>query len=378
MTKKALLVTRVSGFVPQFEMNNVRILQEMGYEVHYAANYQQVVYGKDNSRLMNTGIIRHQIPFGCSPFSPDSWRCYRQLKELLQKENFDLIHCHMPITGILTRMAAHKVEKKQAEQHVPVLYTAHGFRFFKGAPLANWTYYIPERYLARYTDCLLLNNQEDYERAKRFPVRGSIEYIPGVGMRPLPEPDPSFDLHSHFDIPADHKIIVSVGELSEIKNHMTVIKAMDRFRRDAATCLICGQGPLEQELEKAIHEMHLEHKVILAGYCENIPDILQQSDLFVFPSIREGLPVSMMEAMQAGLPVLAADIRGNHDLIEDGKGGFLFDENLTEDYVRGIRYFLDYPKEAVRMGKWNKERVKNFDIRIVSEKMREIYKGLLH
>lgn len=374
MNKKALLVTRVSGFVPQFEMNNVHILQEMGYEVHYAANFQDIVYGTDNARLTGSGIIRHHIPFGRSPFSLDTRRCYKQLKMLLMTEDFDLIHCHMPVTGVLTRKAAHKVYRKA----VPVLYTAHGFHFFKGAPLANWMYYIPEHHYARYTDCLLLINEEDYERGKRFPVRGSVEHIPGTGLPPFPEPDPSFDIHARFGIPGSHKIVVTVGELTEEKNHAALIRAMDRFRRHNVTLLICGQGALMDHLRQIVDEMCLTHRVILAGYCDHIPDILRQADMFAFPSVREGLPVSVMEAMQAGLPVMAADIRGNHDLIEDGKGGFLFEENLTEDYIHGIRYFLDYPDEGIRMGHWNKKRVKAFGLDAVSARMREIYQGFQH
>lgn len=347
----------------------------MGYEVHYAANYQTVVYGRDNSRLTGTGIKRHHIPFGRSPFSPDVWRCYERLKKLMLEEQFDLVHCHMPLTGILTRKAAEKVRKITGKK-APVLYTAHGFHFFGGAPLKNWIYYIPERHYARFTDRLLLINEEDFARGKNFPLRGNAEYIPGVGMKPLPEADPDFQLHTHFNIPKDHKIVVSVGELTPLKNHITMIKAMDRFRQEPISYLICGCGPLEQELQRAIRELHLEKTVILAGYCTNIPDILRQSDIFAFPSKREGLPVAMMEAMQAGLPVLAADIRGNSDLLEDGRGGFLFTENRTADYAKAIRYFLKYPDEALRMGQWNQERVKNFSLDKVEKRMREIYRDV--
>ena len=77
--KKVLLVTTVSGFVPQFELNNVRILQSMGYEVHYAANYNTPSYGNDNHRLDGTGIVRHQIDFVRSPFKTQNLTVYRQL-----------------------------------------------------------------------------------------------------------------------------------------------------------------------------------------------------------------------------------------------------------------------------------------------------------
>lgn len=372
MSKKALLVTRVSGFVPQFEMNNVKILQEMGYEVHYAANYNTVVYGGDNTRLADTGIKRHSIHFCRSPFSLAVWRSYKELVQLMLEEKFDLVHCHMPMTGILARKAAEKV-RKMTGRRAAILYTAHGFHFFKGAPFGNWLYYMPERHYARYTDKLILINQEDYERGRRFPVRGSVEFVPGVGMKTLPEQDSSFHLREAYGIPQDHKIVVSVGELTESKNQVTLIRAMDRFRSEKLSCIICGTGPLRDQLEQKIKEMYLQEKVILAGYCTNIPDILRQSDFFAFPSQREGLSVALMEAMQAGLPIMAADIRGNHDLIEDGKGGFLFTENLLEDYVQAMQYFMKYPEEAERMGDWNKKQVKNFSLGVVEKRMREIY-----
>ena len=171
--KKALLVTRVSGFIPQHEMNNVKILQEMGYEVHYATNLNIVVYGKDNSRLEGAGIITHQIDFQKSPFSKNVSKAYRQLLRLMLEESFDLVHCHMPLSAVVTRLAAQKV-RRQTGKHIPVLYTAHGLHFYSGAPLQNWIYYPIERYLAKYTDRLILINQEDYQRGLHFPIRGKV------------------------------------------------------------------------------------------------------------------------------------------------------------------------------------------------------------
>ena len=86
--RKALLVTHVSGFVPQFEMNNVRILQKMGYEVHYASNFNNPSYGYDNSRLEGTGIICHQVDFERSPFKLKNAAAYRQLKKLMEEHGW--------------------------------------------------------------------------------------------------------------------------------------------------------------------------------------------------------------------------------------------------------------------------------------------------
>ena len=177
MSKKALLVTTVSGFVPQFEMNNVHILQSMGFEVHYAANYHTPSYGDDNHRLDGTGIVRHQIDFVRSPFRLDNLTAYRQLKQLMREHQFQLIHCHTPMGSVLTRLAAHRTNTR------PVIYTAHGFHFYSGAPLKNWLFYYPvEKFLSRYTDQQICINHEDYRRASAKFHSTYTDYIPGAGI----------------------------------------------------------------------------------------------------------------------------------------------------------------------------------------------------
>lgn len=397
--KKALLVTRVSGFIPQHEMNNVKILQEMGYEVHYAANYNTVVYGKDNHRLDGTGIIRHQVDFVRSPFSSDTRRAYRQLVELLQENEFDLLHCHMPISGVLARAAAHSVQKKTGRR-MPVLYTAHGFHFHTGAPLANWVYYPVERYMARYTDRLILMNEEDCKRAQRFPIRGRVEHISGVGLNlkqfegrtkreyglgHRPDKEAPGSLHERFQIRQGDAVLISVGELTKGKNNMAMIQAMKELGDLPVSYVICGSGPMEQQLRDCVSELGLEERVKFAGYVTDVPDLLWQADCFVFPSRREGLPVVVMQAMAAGLPVVASRIRGVSDLIEHSKGGYLVEGHEPEDYAVKVRRLFEekYGKTAVprekrreQMGTWNRERVKEFSLEKVDGQMRRIYQGI--
>lgn len=388
--KKALLVTRVSGFIPQHEMNNVKILQEMGYEVHYATNLQVVVYGKDNSRLEGTGIITHQIDFCRSPFSSDVKKSYRQLKELLRQEKFDLIHCHMPMSGVVCRLAAEKVRREDGRQ-VPVLYTAHGLHFYTGAPLKNWIYYPMERYLARYTDRLLLINQEDYKRGQTFPIRGKVEYVPGVGIRPedyqslVPDRMVIERLLGRTLSP-ETNLLLDVGELSRRKNHHLLVEMMAELRDMDLICIIGGTGAEKSALEALIHEKGLEQKVFLPGYIEDVKQFLSAGDCFVFPSYQEGLPVAVMEAMAAGLPVVASRIRGVTDLVEHGKGGYLVQGFDPVDYAVKIRgLFTEKGGENAvagdvrrsQMGQWNRERIRQFSLEIVDRRMREIYQEIL-
>lgn len=438
--KKALLVTRVSGFIPQHEMNNVKILQEMGYEVHYATNLNIVVYGKDNSRLEGTGIITHQIDFQKSPFSRNVSIAYHQLVQLMLEESFDLVHCHMPLSAVVTRLAAQKV-RKQTGRNIPVLYTAHGLHFYTGAPLRNWIYYPIERYLAKYTDRLILINQEDYQRGLRFPIRGKVEYVPGVGipldgyqpvkLRGSKEEDDSIDLQlqdgsgkkevipkrelaeklleslkkgeaeATVAVPerptlekligrkllAETKVLVTIGELSRRKNHRLAVEMMEELKDLDLILLIGGDGAEHAHLQKQIVEKGLENRVFMPGYVQDVKQVLTEADCYIFPSYQEGLPVAIMEAMAAGLPVVAAKIRGVTDLIEHGQGGYLVSGFDPTDFaVKVRRMFTEkYGKSAVprnkrrfQMGQWNQERIKQFSREVVDQRMREIYGEMNH
>lgn len=389
--KKALIVTRVSGFVPQFELSHVRILQEMGYEVHYAANYNTIVYGNDNSRLDGTGIIRHQIDFKRSPFSPGVVRAAKQLNALLEKEQFDLIHCHMPMSGVITRVCAHKLMKGGVCKKAPVLYTAHGFHFCESTPKRNWIYYPVERFLARYTDILITINEEDYMRAQKFPVRGRVEKIAGAGIDLAPynlaESDKSMavyktemrlkraDRRKELGVKDNEFLIISVGELTKRKNHILVLNTLKRLRDKKVKdikYLICGSGPLEGDLRAEVIREELEKQVIFAGYCTDIQSQLAAADCFVFPSLHEGLPMAMMEAMAAGLPVIGLPIRGNEDLIEHKKGGYLVGPLVFEPAILQMK---KHRSHRVQMGEWNRKRIVEFDSRIVDGQMRKIYES---
>lgn len=382
--KKVLIVTRVSGFVPQFEMNHVRLLQDMGLEVHYAANFDVVVYGKDNSRLEGTGIVCHHIAFCRSPFSKEVVTSYHELRNLMEREKFDLIHCHMPMTGVVTRLAAQSLYRKTGCR-VPVMYTAHGFHFYMGAPLKNWIYYVPECILARYTDRLITMNDEDYKRACHFPVRGKVEKIPGVGITlknmTSPEDEQSQQIRNttrqELDVADNDYLLISVGELTRRKNHREVLQVLAQRDMPNVKYMICGSGPLEQELKMFIKEKQLEKQVILTGYCTEVDRMLKAADCFVFPSVQEGLPVAMMEAMRAGLPVIARKIRGNVDLIENGKGGVLLKYATVQEYHRAIRKLQETPGLSQQMGEWNQQQIRRFSVDQVTIQMKRIYSEVL-
>jgi len=261
-----------------------------------------------------------------------------------------------------------------------VLYYAHGFHFFRGAPFKYWLiYYNAEKICANFTDCVLTLNREDYKRASKF-FNSRIEYVPGVGLD-LDEIDSvkadKNKICEELGIPADKKIILTAGELSERKNTKTAIRAFIHAERDDAVLVICGIGQKEEELKQYVKDCGVEDRIIFAGFRNDIIEMFKASDIFLFTSKQEGLPVVVMQAMATGLPILCSNIRGNKDLIRNGYGGYLYSPMDTLGYKDGIVALLDDEDKCKAMGMINKRRVRKYSIASVNNIMKKIYISLI-
>ncbi len=374
--KKALIVTHVSGFLPQFEMRNVEALQGLGYNVHYASNFKNPQYGNDNSKLDNSGLICHQIDFARSPFRViQNIRAFKQMCQLLKRERYAILHCHTPVGGAIARLASKMCRNKEMK----VIYTVHGFHFFHGAPFRNWLIYYPiERLLARFTDILITINEEDFKLACRFKLKrhGKVKKINGVGIDVDKYKDIFEQRNVNHNFSSDKKItFLSVGELNSNKNHRLVIEALHKNPNENNFYIICGEGSEEQSLKKLVKKYNLEKQVRLIGYQKDIKTVLQQADIFIMPSFREGLPVALQEAMAAGLPVIATDIRGNHELIDEGKGGWLIPSNNIDAMAEIIKQVKK--ADVYSMGKYNLNKIRNYDKKRVTLAMYNIYCKML-
>ncbi|MEC1771902.1 glycosyltransferase family 4 protein [Schinkia azotoformans] len=364
--KKILIVSTVSRQFYLFEQGNIEVLKSLGYEIHAAANFSDA-----NERLDALDIIRHPFDIQRSPLSLKNLKAYKQLKKIMESENFDAVHCHSPMGGVLARLAARSVGIS------PVIYTAHGFHFYKGAPIINWLVFYPvERYLSKYTDVLITINNEDYNEAQKFKAKKVI-YVPGIGVDTNKITKVSIDIdrkREELGITSDTVVLLSIGEMIKRKNHETVLKAIANLKDQNLVYLICGKGELESYLKGLVKTLGIEEKVRFLGYRNDIPEICNASDLFLFPSYQEGLPVSVMEAMSAGLPVICSSIRGNTDLIENEIGGYLLEPDDVEGFAKKINKLINNQELLNNMGNNNKESVKRFDKKEVKNKMEEIYK----
>lgn len=378
--KKVMMLTTTAYMSERFNRNNIMLLEEMGYEVHVVANFDT---GNPTTKEVldkfKVWIEEHHgkwisIPVTKSPADiSNNYEAYKQIIGLIKENNYEFIHCHTPVGGVLGRFVAHRT-------HTKVIYTAHGFHFFKGAPLLNWLLYYPvERFLSRWTDMLITINQEDYNRAKKSFHAKKTEYIPGVGIDLEKFEAGSCDRNERREelgVNNTEIMLLSVGELSSRKNHEVVIRALKKLHDSRVKYFICGQGALEGKLRALISELELEKQVFLLGYCENIFELCQCADIFVFPSLQEGLPVALMEAMAIGLPVVCSNVRGNRDLIVDYKGGFFADKNSQEEYKEIIKKLSSDFELQKTMGSYNVLAIKNYSVEEINELMHKLYQKI--
>lgn len=374
--KKMLMLASVVSMIDLFNMSNIDILKKQGYEVHVATNFEYVTTSSKErveefkKELEDMGILYFQVDFSRKITDLKSnIKAYKQIKDMMLENKYEFVHCHSPIGGVCGRLAAHST-------NTPAIYTAHGFHFFKGAPLKNWLlFYSVERWLARYTDVLITINKEDYAIAQNFKAK-KVTYVPGIGVDTKKFSGLNVDRDNkrkELGIPDETVVLISIGELIKRKNHETVLKAIAKVDKINLLYLICGRGELEDYLRKLAKKLGIQNKVQFLGFRNDISEICVASDVFVFPSYQEGLPVALMEAMSADLPIVCSKIRGNTDLIEDGKGGYLVEPGDVNGYEKSINKVLNDVQLRKKMGTYNVEEVKKYDKETVKEDMIRIY-----
>ena len=378
--KKALMYASVASMIQQFNMNNISLLQELGYKVDVACNFEfgstitneKIEKLKEQLTKMNVNFYQIPVPRKITDFK-HLRLSYKMTKDLMNEKKYDLIHCHSPIGGIICRLANKHSKHYDSTR---MIYTAHGFHFFKGNnPLKNFLFRNIERYGARYTDTLITINKEDYAAAKKFKLKknGTVEYVPGVGIdidKINAIQGNKEELCKELNIPVDSILLLSVGELSKRKNHEVIVRLLNQLP-DNIHYVICGQGQLENYLLDLAQKLKVNIRLHLLGYRTNIPQIMKSCDIFVFPSLQEGLPVALMEAMACGLPCVASEIRGNIDLIEDGVNSSLCNPIEYKEFLNSVK---SINKEiGDKFGKLNIIKIKKYDIKKINIKMNKIY-----
>ena len=366
--KKVLFTATVDSHILAFHLPFLKWFKEQGYEVHVATNGNEEIPYCDK---------KIKISFERSPFKLNNIKAIFQLRKILLEEKYDIIHTHTPMGSVVTRLAAKKARKHGTR----VIYTAHGFHFFKGAPLLNWTLFYPvEKYLSKYTDTLILINKEDYNLAKnKFKKCKDIQYVPGVGID-----ENKFDikmtkkekneLRKSLGLKDSDFVMIYPAELSNRKRQIWLINTISTLLKENKDIhlLLPGKDSLNGQCQKLVRELNLEVQIHFLGFRKDIPKLLKISDLSVSSSRQEGLPVNIMEAMYVGLPIVASDCRGNRDLVKDGEDGYIVPLDASETFIDRIKIIKkNYDKK--KYNKINHTLIRPYMLSEVLDKMSKIY-----
>lgn len=381
--KRALVLASVASMIDQFNMPNIKLLLELGYKVDVACNF---IKGSTCSNekiaelkrtLAGLGVECHQVDFARNVLKvAENLKAYRQTRRLVKEYHYDLIHSHSPIGGLMSRIAARDMRKKGTK----VIYTAHGFHFFKGAPLKNWLIFYPiEKFSSRWTDVLVTITHEDYLLAQKKMDAQKVVYVPGVGIdtaKFLPGDDYEIirtSKRKELGIGENDILMLSVGELNKNKNHEVMLRAMAELGDKRIKYVVAGRGAFAEYLNGLASNLGIADQVQLLGFRTDVMELFKAADVFVHPSYREGLSVAVMEAMASGLPVICSRIRGNTDLIDEGKGGYLFTPADCGELRNVLKLTVD-GCDIKAFGTYNIEKIKQSDVSVVLETMKELYK----
>lgn len=375
------MLASVASMIDQFNMPNIALLQKLGYEVDVACNFIEGNTCSDErvaelkQKLQDMHVRCYQIDFARNiKHMGQNMRALRQVEGLMKQNGYAFCHCHSPIGGVVARIAGHRTKTK-------VIYTAHGFHFYQGAPVMNWLVYYPvEKMLSRWTDVLITINHEDYKLAKKKFKMKKLTYVPGIGIDTQREglsQKEKEEKRKELGIPQDAFLITNAAEFTPNKNQKTVIEAIEQLHNPNIYFVMCGIGEKKAELEQYVKEHGLEEHIRFVGFRNDLHEILQISDCFVLSSFREGLSVALMEAMAEGLPVVCGRIRGNVDLVKNGFGGLLLAPEDIKAYENAFIKLYEMrqrkPGMFEQMGITNQKNIKMFGRNAVEQVMENVY-----
>lgn len=380
MKKKVLLISTTSSMIKHFNMDNIKILQNLGATVYVGTNFKApgsiTESGSEEfkKKLEKMGVFCFQVDFKRRVGSLKSnIHVIKQIRKIIKENNIDGLHVQSPLGGVLGRIAAHKM-------NVKVLYTVHGFQFFSGGSKKDWILYYPvERFLSRWCNALVTINTNDFKIAQKFPTR--VFYIPGVGTNIIESQSIPFEkrrkeravIRNKLGVSKDDFLILSVGELNKNKNHQLVIRAIKKLDNPKIKYVIAGTGNGRKDLENLIHTLGLEKQVKLLGYINNLDGLYFAADLNVFVSKREGLGFGGLDGVSHGLYIVGNSNTGMKDYILNEKIGQMIDDPNDVDQL--VSMLTKIIKKHPRISKDQNKYFEKYDRKNVNQIMKSIYKN---
>ena len=373
--KKILFFATIHKHFLAFHIPYIKWFKDHGYEVHVAANGMEGVPVPYADNQFEICIERN-------PFKLANITAWKQLKKLIEDEHYEMVTCHTAMGGVIGRLAGKDARKKWG---LKMLYTAHGFHFFKGAPKKYWMMYYPmEKFLSRYTDAIITINQGDYDMVNTHGFKNKYTFkIPGIGINTerliLADEDMKQNLRKEYGYKQDEFLMIYIAEYIPRKNHKFLIDTLPDLIKIApkAKYLFAGKGrDMELTKQYAIDKGVAGH-IDFLGFRKDIGQLIALSDIGVSASKQEGLGLNLAEEMFAGKPVVASMDRGHKEMIIHSDNGFLFEQGNKDQYLASVASLYGNKENIQKMGARAYETIQKFKLDSSLKSMEEIYKQFL-
>ena len=318
-------------------------------------------------------IVFHTIGFLKREISPlNDLRALFALYRIIRKGRFDIVHCHSTKAGLLGRIAAWLAKTPK------IYFTIHGWSFYNVGEYGHIKHLLIffEKMLAKITDMIIcvsindkiegINKKIAYEN--KFTVihngiSSSQAYIRGI-------------LRDKIDANEFDVIFGFVARLAYPKNPLLFLKVAKQISKSykQAKFVLIGDGPLYDECRKFVKVNNLGKNVFLLGLRKNARSFLIDMDVFILTSQFEGLPLTIIEAMFAKLPIIATDVGGIGELVQNEKNGFLVSADNCEELVESMKDLIENPGKRIKMGKESQKiAIDNYTLDKMIQKYNELY-----
>lgn len=351
-----------------FHVPYLKWFKEQGYQVHVACNGDKKIDFADE-------VFR--LPFSRNPIHKDNYRAYQALKRVITRNDYDLIHCHTPSCGVITRLAARTSRKKGTR----VLYTAHGFHFYKGSGFKNWALYFPiESLLSGITDGIITINDEDYKNLLSSKFRSKGKYhIDGIGINPERlnlDTGERITTREKLGFKENDVVFFYIAEFIPRKNHSFIfdsLKSLTKYNKDIKFMFAGGFATEKVKMEKTAESNKFADHVVFLGYQDNIGKYIAAADVGISSSKAEGLPIGISEMMFNKLPAVASDIRGHRELITPDYNGFLFGLDNHSQFEKAVLELASDRDKRRQFGANARASIEKYLIPNSLKQMAEIY-----
>lgn len=374
--KKILFVTTVPQMMAQFLLPFSDYFRKKGVQVDAMAADMN-----NFSEITNHFDCCWDVEFSRQPLNLKNFlRAPKTIRRIVQEQQYQIVHVHSPVAAFITRMALRKMKKFRPQ----IIYTAHGFHFYQGGnPMTNMIYRALEKMAAKWTDHLIVINEEDKKAAQKFKLAPEqLHYMDGIGV-PIEKyqqidinPEAIEKLRQEFNLKATDKFFFMVAEFTAQKNHQLVIEAFSRFQNSDLYLLLAGVGAELEKIKALVKKKNLEKKVIFLGYRADIPLLLHAAIAVILVSRREGLPRSILEAMCAAKPIIGTDIRGIRDLLSEG-AGILIRENNKNDLLAAMQFVLENPHKSLAIAKKGYDKISRYELSKIIDLHEKLYEKAL-